>query len=158
MTGSGDVPWLDEQQLRAWVGLIQLSARIVALSDGELRRRHGISGRDYELLHHLSGAPEGRRLRELAERIDDTSSCITHRINRLRSRGLVDKHPDPSDQRARLVRLTPSGRALLDAAAPDHVRRVRRWVIDPLDDADLAELTRIAGALNQHLRATQQTD
>lgn len=154
---SGDVPWLDDDELRAWVGLIRLSARIVALSDGELRREHAISGRDYELLHHLSGAPEGRRLCELAELIDDTSSCITHRINRLRADGLVDKGSDPADRRARLVRLTPAGRARLDAAAPDHVRRVRRWVVDPLDNTDLADLARITSILSEHLRTTEPT-
>lgn len=147
-----DVPWLDDDELRAWVGLIRLSARLVALSDGELRRHHAVSGRDYELLHILSGAPGGRRLCELAEQIDDSSSCITHRVNRLRAEGLVDKLIDPADRRARLVRLTGHGRALLESAAPGHVRRVRRWVIDPLDRTDLAHLARITGSLNQHLR------
>jgi DNA-binding MarR family transcriptional regulator len=150
--GDADVPWLDDTEMAAWVGLIKLASRIVSVSDGELRRTRGITGRDYELLHHLSLSPEGWRVNELAEVIDDTSSCITHRINRLRTSGLVEKQLDVADHRARRVRLTPAGRSLLQRAAPEHVVRVRQWVIDPLDRRDLAHLARIAARLNDHLR------
>jgi len=151
---SDDDRWLDGDELAAWVSLIKLAARIVTLSDGELRRTRAITGRDYELLHHLSSSEDGWRVNELADLIDDTSSCITHRINRLRAAGLVDKHPDASDQRARRVQLTPSGRALLECAAPEHVARVRRWVVDPLNRKDLVQLALIADRLNTHLRTT----
>ena len=149
---AGDVAWLDAEEHSAWINLIKLASRIVALSDNELRRTRSITGRDYELLHHLSSSDSGWRLNELADLIDDTSSCITHRVNRLSVAGLVDKQPDPSDQRARRVALTPAGRALLVATAPEHVARVRAWIIDRLDRPDLTELARIAGLLNQHLR------
>ncbi len=147
-------PWLTPEELDAWIGLIRLSARIVALSDGELRRHHGVTGRDYELLHHLSGAPTGYRISDLADMIDDSSSCITHRVNRLRAAGLVDKRADPSDRRARLVELAPAGRAVLEAAAPGHVARVRSWIIDALDRDDIHDLARVTRTLNEHLRAT----
>ncbi len=150
---SDDTRWLDEDELAAWVSLIKLASRIVTLSDGELRRTRAITGRDYELLHHLSTSDDGWRVNELAGHIDDTSSCITHRINRLRSAGLVDKRTDAGDQRARRVQLTSAGRALLEQAAPEHVARVRQWVIDPLDRHDLIEIARIARTLNDHLRS-----
>lgn len=147
-----DTPWLDHEELDAWVNLIKLSSRIVTLSDGELRRTRAITGRDYELLHHVSSSPDGRRINELADLIDDTSSCITHRVNRLRDAGLVDKRPDPNDLRARRVALTAAGRALLEQTAPEHVARVRAWIIEPLDRDELAALARITGRLNAHLR------
>lgn len=150
-----DTVWLDGNEAAAWTNLIKLSARIVALSDGALRRHSGITGRDYELLHHLSGSDGGLRLSGLAELIDDTSSCITHRVNRLKAAGLVDKTTDPSDQRARIVELTPQGRDLLERAALPHVQRVRRWIIDPLDHADIADLRRVTAKLNAHLRTTE---
>jgi DNA-binding MarR family transcriptional regulator len=153
--GDTAVPWLDDEEMRAWVGLIRLSGRLVALADGELRRAHGITGRDYELLHHLSGCPDGARVSELADLIDDTSSCITHRVNRLVTDGLVRKVADPTDARARLVRLTPAGGRLLERAAPEHVRRVRRWVIDPLDRPQLRQLADLTEQLDDHLRLTE---
>jgi DNA-binding MarR family transcriptional regulator len=149
-----DVPWLDDDETAAWVQLIKLSSRLVALADAELRRAGSITGKDYELLHHLSTSKDGWRVNELAELIDDSSSCVTHRVNRLGRAGLVEKRHDADDQRARRVRLTPAGSELLVRVAPDHVRRVRRWVIDPLDRDDLADLARVAGTLNTHLRTT----
>jgi DNA-binding MarR family transcriptional regulator len=149
---SSDVPWLDQDEMSAWVNLIKLASRIVTLSDGELRRTRSIAGRDYELLHHLSSSADGWRVNELADMIDDTSSCVTHRVNRLVAAGLVEKQPDPVDLRARRVVLTSAGRRLLELTAPEHVVRVRSWVIDPLERADLRELGRITGLLNQHLR------
>jgi len=145
--------WLDPTEAAAWSGLITLADRLVALTDGELRRRHGIAGRDYGLLHHLSGAPDGMRVLDLAALIDDSSSCITHRVNRLAAAGLVVKRADPDDQRARRVALTAAGRHLLEDAAPGHVERVRAWVLDPLTPGDVADLARITGKLGAHLRS-----
>lgn len=156
--GAQSVPWLDDDELRAWVGLIRLSARLVALADAELHRAHGITGRDYELLHHLSGRRQGIRVSELGSLIEDTSSCITHRVNRLARSGLVAKVADPTDARARLVRLTPAGRRLLATAAPGHVRRVRRWVIDALDRDELRQLAELTEALGEHLRLVEPID
>jgi DNA-binding MarR family transcriptional regulator len=153
-----DTPWLSPVELAAWVGLIRLAARVIALSDGELRRHHDLTGRDYELLHHLSITQDGYRIAQLAEMIDDTSSCITHRVNRLLRSGLVTKQRDPQDQRARRVSVTPAGRALLATAAPGHVRRVRRWIIDALDDDDIRDLGRVTARLNAHLREVAPPD
>lgn len=145
---------LDARQLTAWIALIKLSATIVARADGELRRNHGITGADYELLHHLSEGDEGgQRITDLARVIDDSSSCITHRVNRLADGGLVTKLADAGDRRSRRVTLTPAGRALLADAAPGHAARVRHWVIDPLTPRDIADLTRVATKLNRHLRS-----
>ena len=149
---SDDADWLDPDELTAWINLIKLASRIVTLSDGEFRRTRSITGRDYELLHHVSSSDNGWRINELADLIDDSSSCITHRVNRLHEAGLVHKRSDPDDLRARRVKLTTAGRNLLAQTAPEHVARVREWVIDPLDHAELIELGRLAGVLNVHLR------
>jgi DNA-binding MarR family transcriptional regulator len=147
-----DTAWLDQEELAAWVNLIKLASRIVTLTDGEFRRTRAITGRDYELLHHVSTSNDGWRLNELAGLIDDTSSCITHRVNRLYAAGLVSKESDSGDLRARRVVLTAAGRALLEQTAPEHIARVRTWVIGALDRNDLVELARITGLLNEHLR------
>ena len=147
------VTGLDPGELSAWIALIKLASTIVGLADGELRRNHGITGADYELLHHLSEGTGGQRITDLACVINDSSSCITHRVNRLAANGLVTKLADTGDRRSRLVALTPEGRALLTRVAPGHAARVRRWVVDPLTPRDVADLTRVATKLNRHLRA-----
>lgn len=48
-----------------------------------------------------------------------TSGTMTNRIDRLETRTLVERLKDPDDRRGVLVRLTPVGRARVDAALAD---------------------------------------
>jgi DNA-binding MarR family transcriptional regulator len=45
-----------------------------------------------------------------------TSGTMTNRVDRLASKGLVQRMPDPDDKRGVLVRLTNEGRSRVDAA------------------------------------------
>jgi len=54
-----------------------------------------------------------------------TSGTMTNRIDRLESRGLVQRRPDPGDRRGVRVRLTPEGRQRGDAALSDLLTRER---------------------------------
>jgi DNA-binding MarR family transcriptional regulator len=63
------------------------------------------AGGDYEL-------SPGRLLKETLV----TSGTMTNRVDRLASRGLVERLPDPHDRRGVLVRLTPEGRETVDGA------------------------------------------
>ncbi|WP_433253541.1 MarR family winged helix-turn-helix transcriptional regulator [Streptosporangium sp. CA-135522] len=48
-------------------------------------------------------------LRELAERIDRSVSATSRLVDQLVRRGMVDRHEDPDDRRARRIALTESG-------------------------------------------------
>lgn len=54
-----------------------------------------------------------------------TSGTMTNRIDRLAQAGLVRRRPDPEDRRGVLVSLTDDGRARVDAAFADLLRRER---------------------------------
>jgi DNA-binding MarR family transcriptional regulator len=56
--------------------------------------------------------PEGTRLTTLAERADMTHQSMSELVAALERRGWVERKPDPSDGRARLVCLTPEGSVL----------------------------------------------
>jgi MarR family 2-MHQ and catechol resistance regulon transcriptional repressor len=60
-----------------------------------------------ELLLHKGPQPVG----EIGRRIDLTSGSITTAIDRLEQRGLVARAAHASDRRARVVHLTPAGKA-----------------------------------------------
>ena len=45
-----------------------------------------------------------------------TSGTMTNRVDRLATRGLVERSPDPSDRRGVLVRLTTAGKQAVDGA------------------------------------------
>jgi DNA-binding MarR family transcriptional regulator len=68
-----------------------------------------------------------------------TSGAITQRIDRLESRGLVRRAPDPDDGRAVLVELTEQGSALVDEVLPAHAETLER-LLAPLATADRARL------------------
>lgn len=52
-----------------------------------------------------------------------TSGTITNRLDRLESDGLLARHPDPSDGRGTLVRLSNKGITVVDAALEDLLNR-----------------------------------
>lgn len=56
-------------------------------------------------------ADEGSRLTDLAERAQVTKQTASLLVAALEQRGLVERVPDPSDGRARLIRFTPRGRS-----------------------------------------------
>jgi DNA-binding MarR family transcriptional regulator len=139
------VRWLDSTEQQAWRTLIEVHSRLVAQLDAELQEAHGISLPDYEVLVHLSEAPEGAlRMAELAAHLMLSPSGLTRRLDGLVRDGLVERRACPSDRRGSFAVLTEKGRAVLEEAAPTHVEGVRRYVIDPLSRD---ELMAFAGAL-----------
>lgn len=62
--------------------------------------------------------PEGTRPGELARRAGVTPQAMAEFVRHLEARGYVERVPDPTDGRARLVRLTARGR---EASAAAHV-------------------------------------
>jgi DNA-binding MarR family transcriptional regulator len=61
--------------------------------------------------------PEGTRLTELAESAQVTKQTASHLVDQLERTGYVRRTPDPSDARARLVRLAERGIAAQPVAA-----------------------------------------
>jgi len=56
---------------------------------------------------------EGTRLTELARRVDISKQAVGQLVNELESHGLLERIPDPSDGRARLIRFSEKGRSSL---------------------------------------------
>jgi DNA-binding MarR family transcriptional regulator len=98
----------------------------------DLARRQAFADQDlepweFDVLSALrrSGEPyqlsPGRLLRETLV----TSGTMTNRVDRMATRGLVARLPDPSDRRGVQVRLTPAGRVAVDAALDRLLMRER---------------------------------
>jgi DNA-binding MarR family transcriptional regulator len=90
---------------------------------------------------------EGLDLRpptELYREMMLTSGAMTNRIDRLEEAGLVTRRPDPDDRRGTLVRLTPKGKALIDAATTKHVVNEERLLsaLTVREQQQLTELLR----------------
>ena len=143
-----DTRWLDAQERAAWLRLVSVVELLPGVLDAQLRRDAGLSHFDYFVLAMLSEAP-GRSLRmtALARRTSATLPRLSHVVQRLEARGLVERFPCPEDRRATNARLTDAGWDVVVAAAPGHVATVREHVIDPLSRRQLEQLTAIGDAL-----------
>ncbi|GAA0977739.1 MarR family transcriptional regulator [Acrocarpospora macrocephala] len=122
--------WLDETEQRAWQGLLAFA--MLALPELErAQRRHGLVHIEYGLLAALTERPF--RLSDLASMLNMSQSRLSHRMNKLRDRGLVTVRPCLEDGRVTIAEITPSGRSLVEKIAPEHVEDVRRLVFDSLN-------------------------
>jgi DNA-binding MarR family transcriptional regulator len=72
--------------------------------------------------------PEGTRLIDLAERAQMTHQSMSELVVGLEHRGYVERLPDPTDHRARLVCLTPKGRELLRLAVAEIAQIEQAWL------------------------------
>ena len=134
-------PWLDEEEMRAWRGLVEVYADVHAALTAELQEEFGFDEGDYGVLVNLSEAPERRlRMCDLAERLHLSPSGLTRRLDGLVRLGLVAREPSAADRRVTLAVLTDAGVAALDAAAPTHVDGVRRHFLGHLSRTQVRQL------------------
>jgi DNA-binding MarR family transcriptional regulator len=109
----------------------------------QLRAHSGMSSADYEVLAHLSEAPEGRmRSNALGRLLRWEKGRLSQHLTRMQNRGLGRREPCPTDQRGAVV-ITERGRALIEHAAPLHVADIRNVLIDHVTPAQLDVLTEL---------------
>lgn len=154
--------WLSPQEREAWLALFVVSSRLPAELDSVLTRLAGITLFDYHVLAMLSEARQDTLpMSALAQRASSSLSRLSHVVKKLGARGWVVRGTSEQDARVTVVELTPAGRELLEQIAPEHVASVRRYVFDPLDARDVADLARIgrklvASAAPQHWVLTDE--
>ncbi|MEV4565054.1 MarR family transcriptional regulator [Nonomuraea sp. NPDC049419] len=149
MASTPDEPlWLTPDEKEAWTGLVSLVLLLPGRLEAPLQHESGLTLFEYLALSHISEAP-GRRLRmsELAYLANGSLSRLSNVVKRFEQRGWVERSPDPEDGRYTIAALTDAGYEVVVAAAPTHVRSVRRFVLDPLTAADQKALARIAAKL-----------
>lgn len=71
--------------------------------------------------------PGGTRLSVLAERAQIAKQTATALVDRLEHAGYVERVPDPTDGRARLVRMTAKAEAILPIARAEEQRIEDEW-------------------------------
>ncbi|GAB2691730.1 MarR family transcriptional regulator TamR [Thalassiella azotivora] len=109
---------------------------------------HGLEPWEFDVLSALrrAGSPYQLTPGQLVTQTLVTSGTMTNRIDRLTVRRWVERHPDPSDRRGVLVRLTAAGRDRVDAALADLLAR-ERDLLAGLDGADAGRLASLLRTL-----------
>lgn len=106
MTTSPDPQAIAERQLCGLVnGLAQRIAEHVRERAGTL----GLTAPQAIALREMSGP---MTMRELAERMSCEPSNTTFVVDKLEKQGLIERHPHPTDRRAKQLVLTTGGAAL----------------------------------------------
>ena len=138
--------WLTPVELDAWRAFLRAHARVTRTLDAELAAECDLPLASYEVLLHLSEAPDRRlRMTELADRVLLSRSGLTRLVDRLEREGLIARQSCPSDLRGTNAVLTDAGHERLRAAAPVHLRGVREHIVDLLSPSELKVLAEALG-------------
>ena len=135
--------WLSPAEEKAWRRFIIASRRLFEGLDDDLAE-HELSLSDYEVLVHLSEAPDRTmRMSDLAAVSLISRSRLSHRIKVMEKAGWVKRESCPSDKRGSFAVMTGKGWKAIVTAAPDHIAGVRRRFIDVIDKNDQKVLAEI---------------
>lgn len=151
--------WLTADEQRAWRAFLDATQLLFSTVEGQLQRESGIPHGYYEILVRLSEAPDrALRMSQLAEASTSSKSRLSHAVARLEERGWVERLDCATDRRVQIARLTESGFAALEGAAPGHVEQVRRSLFDQLSAEQVGQLAAICDAIAAAARADGTTN
>ncbi len=142
----------EREALRVWLRLLSCTTLIENEISTRLRREFATTLPRFDLMAQLARSPNGLTMGELSQRLMVTGGNVTGVTDTLERDGLVERLPMPNDRRARIVRLTPNGKALFDRMAAVHAGWVEE-LISGLGEPERRELYRLLGQLKRGLGA-----
>ena len=144
--------WLSTKELKAWRSYIVASRQLWDALEIDLAP-HELSMSDYEILVHLSEAPERQiRMSELAQSAMISKSRLSHRMKVMEKAGWVRREVCKIDKRGQFAIMTEKGWKAIVKAAPDHVDSIRSRFIDQLTVKDQEDLARIFERVSEKIR------
>ena len=84
----------------------------------ELFKPFGITSQQFNILRILKGSPQGISGTEIKSRMLDKNSDISRLLDRLATKGLIQRKDCPVDKRATDIFITTEGLSLLEKIAP----------------------------------------
>ncbi|OBK23922.1 MarR family winged helix-turn-helix transcriptional regulator [Mycobacterium asiaticum] len=143
-SSSSDSHRLSRLQQEAWLSYMRVYHRLEYEMNRQLQLDCGLSLSDYTVLNALSNAPGHRaQLSSLATVIGWERSRLSHHLQRMSRRGLVDRVASDSDGRGTDVVLTAQGKDELVSAAPKHAAHVKRLFFAGIDSDQERQLAEI---------------
>ncbi len=110
-------------ELEAYSLLRQINSMLEIFNRYDLRGE-GLTVPQFAILNHATS--EGVPLSEISARMMCDNSNLTGIVDRLISKGLVERRPDPQDRRVSLICLTSTGVEKLRSIRPRHHASVSR--------------------------------
>ncbi len=106
------------------------------------------------VLAHLS--LEGTRLTELAERASMTKQAMGQLLDEVERLGYVERTPDPSDGRAKIIKFTPSGLKLIQQGT-EIGDAIQQGYADLIGEKKMQYLRELLEELQYKIRHIDQT-
>ncbi|WP_129310926.1 MarR family transcriptional regulator [Streptomyces sp. L2] len=113
-------PGLDTGPMEV-IGRINRCAALLQQAEDAPLRRAGLSRPEFDLLGALRRTGHELTPGELARETFSSGAAVTKRLKQLTERGLVERRGDTRDRRVAHVRLTDSGRDLVDGILPEQL-------------------------------------
>lgn len=142
------------EQQDAWFALLFAHATVTDRIDRELQEQHRISFSATEILCRLYGE-EPQSVRALASQLVSVSPTRASRlVQELVDAGYLQRGSDQGDGRKSLISVTGKGRRYSEKVARTLENAILKYVIEPLDEDDIAAISRIW----EKLRAAQNAE
>lgn len=159
-----DFPDLDPTAVRTGLELLRFSSELLAASENRFETNGMSSGRFMVLIQlhkHALAKPEDRvpveglSPADLADAIGVTRATMTGLLDTLEKSGLVRREAHPADRRALVVRLTPAGKAQIEAYLPGHYRAMSALFAD-LSEGERRTLRKLVRRVRKALSALDE--
>ena len=127
--------------VHVWLVLWKAARAVEVYAEGSISQLE-ICGSDFavlEALLHKGPLP----INEIGRKILLTSGSITVAVDRLETKGLVERHAHGTDRRAKVVHLTRAGRKLITGAYADHAADMERLAAASLNRKERETLIRL---------------
>ena len=140
---------ISPDQVNGWFALLLTHATVTGRIDAVLMDQHKISFSTVEILCWLLET-EPQSVRALSGRLVSVSPTRASRlVQELIDAGHLQRGADQGDGRVSLISFTKSGRRFAETVRRTFEDSVKRYFVDPLDDDDIAAITRIWAKLEK---------
>lgn len=131
--------------LKLWIILSRAHSAVEAHARADVAR-HGLTLAEFGILEALFHKGP-MLLGEVQRKILVSSGGVTYLMDRLESKGLVERRACPRDRRASYAALTPDGEALIETIFPEHAHALANALagLHPAEQEEALRLLRRLG-------------
>ena len=143
-----------KQTAEAWESLFRAQVGVMRRLQRDPAFRKELTMREYDVLFNLTRCPTGwTRLNELNEHLLISQPSLSRMVDRLESRGLVQRRPASNDQRGVELSLTDEGREVQRRLGRLHVRGIYDLLAPALSSDELTQLKMLTDKIQDSLAA-----
>ena len=125
-------------RLRLWLQMLKAVRHVEGGLREKLREGYGTTLSRFDVLAALHAHPEGMTMSELSQHLIVSNGNVTGVVDRLVADELAERQSLSTDRRAIVVKITESGRVLMDEMAVNH----RGWINDMFRNVSEADAAR----------------